>query len=48
MPRPNAGLLGRLLGGTPIQYMMIDHDDIATATWSLPTCRSPSPEARRW
>lgn len=29
MPRPNAGLLGRLLGGTPIQYVMIDLDDIA-------------------
>ena len=29
MPGPNAGLLGRLLGGTPVQYVMIDHDDIA-------------------
>ena len=28
MPRPNAGLLGRLLGGTPVQYILIDHSDL--------------------
>lgn len=28
MPRPSAGLLGRLLGGTPVQYILIDHDDL--------------------
>jgi len=28
MPGPNAALLGRLLGGTPVQYILINHDDI--------------------
>jgi hypothetical protein len=28
MPRPSAGLLGRLLGGTPVQYILINHDDL--------------------
>ena len=28
MPRPNAGLLGRLLGGAPVQYILIDYDDL--------------------
>jgi phosphatidylserine/phosphatidylglycerophosphate/cardiolipin synthase-like enzyme len=28
LPVPSAGLLGRLLGGTPVQYILIDHDDL--------------------
>lgn len=28
LPRHNAGLLGRLLGGVPVQYVLCSHDDL--------------------